>query len=43
MLAVGGTTQLYGRNEPGVRHAHRSLNCLMAENHVEGMALPKHA
>lgn len=41
--AVPGTTQLYGRNEPGVQHAHRTINRIMKENHVEGMALPREA
>jgi hypothetical protein len=40
---VGGTTQLYGRNEPGVQYVHRTINRLMKENHVEGMALPQEA
>jgi hypothetical protein len=40
---VGGTTQIYGRNEPGVQYAHATINRLMEENHVEGMALPKRA
>jgi len=41
--AVPGTTQLYGRNEPGVQYAHQTINRIMKENHVEGMALPKEA
>jgi len=40
--AVGGT-QIYGRNEPGVQYAHRTINRIMKENHVEGYALPKEA
>jgi phenylpropionate dioxygenase-like ring-hydroxylating dioxygenase large terminal subunit len=41
--AVPGTTQLYGRNEPGVQYAHQTINRIMKENHVEGMALPREA
>ena len=40
---VGGTTQIYGRNEPGVQYLHRTINRIMKENHVEGMALPREA
>ena len=40
---VGGTTQLYGRNEPGVQYVHQTINRIMKENHVDGMALPKEA
>lgn len=40
---LGGTTQIYGRNEPGVQHAHRTINRLMTENHREGFALPRTA
>jgi len=40
--AVGGT-QIYGRNEPGVQYAHRTINRIMKENHVEGYALPREA
>jgi hypothetical protein len=43
VLNVGGTTQLYGRNEPGVQYLHQTINRLMEENHVEGMALPRKA
>jgi hypothetical protein len=40
---VPGTTQLYGRNEPGVQYVHQTINRIMKENHVEGMALPREA
>lgn len=40
---VGGTTQIYGRNEPGVQYAHQTINRLMKENHVDGFALPREA
>ncbi len=40
---VSGTTQIYGRNEPGVQYAHRTINRLMKENHVDGFALPQEA
>ena len=40
---VAGTTQIYGRNEPGVQYAHRTINRLMEENHAEGQPLPKKA
>ena len=35
---LGGTTQLYGRNEPGVQYLHRTINRLMHEHHEEGHA-----
>ncbi len=38
---LGGTTQIYGRNEPGVQHAHRHINKIMTENHREGFARPR--
>lgn len=38
---LGGTTQIYGRNEPGVQHAHRHINAIMTENHREGYAMPR--
>ena len=41
--AVPGTTQLYGRNEPGVQYAHATINRIMQENHQEGYALPREA
>jgi phenylpropionate dioxygenase-like ring-hydroxylating dioxygenase large terminal subunit len=41
--AVPGTTQLYGRNEPGVQYVHQTINRIMKENHVDGMALPREA
>jgi hypothetical protein len=40
---VPGTTQIYGRNEPGVQYVHRTINRLMKENHVDGYALPREA
>lgn len=40
---LGGTTQIYGRNEPGVQHAHRHINLLMEQNHQEGYARPRKA
>ena len=38
---TGGKTQIFGRNEPGVQHAHRTINRLMQENHREGYPLPR--
>lgn len=38
-----GTTQIYGRNEPGVQYAHRTINRLMKENHQPGYPLPREA
>ena len=40
---LAGTTQIYGRNEPGVQYAHRTINRLMEENHATGQPLPKKA
>ncbi len=40
---VGGTTQLYGRNEPGVQYVHQTINRLMKENFTEGHVLPREA
>ena len=40
---LAGTTQMYGRNEPGVQYAHRTLNRLMEENHQDGYPLPRKA
>ena len=40
---VGGTTQIYGRNEPGVQYVHQTINRIMKENHVDGFALPREA
>ena len=37
---LAGTTQIYGRNEPGVQYLHQTINRLMHENHEEGYALP---
>ena len=34
---------LFGTNEPGVQHFHRTLNDLMATHHVEGHPLPRTA
>ncbi len=36
-----GRTQLFGRNEPGVQHVHKTINRLMTENHEEGSPLPR--
>lgn len=41
VAATTDQTQLFGRNEIGVQHLHRSLNRLMAENHEESYALPR--
>jgi nitrite reductase/ring-hydroxylating ferredoxin subunit len=41
--AVPGTTQLYGRNEPGVQYVHETINRIMKENHQDGYALPREA
>jgi phenylpropionate dioxygenase-like ring-hydroxylating dioxygenase large terminal subunit len=41
--AVPGTTQIYGRNEPGVQYVHQTINRIMKENHVDGYALPREA
>jgi len=38
---LAGTTQIYGRNEPGVQHLHQTINRLMQENHEEGYARPR--
>jgi len=38
---LAGTTQIYGRNEPGVQYAHQTINRLMNENHQDGYALPR--
>ena len=40
---LAGTTQIYGRNEPGVQYAHRTINRLMQENHQDGYPLPRKA
>ncbi len=40
---LAGTTQLYGRNEPGVQYAHQTINRLMQENHQPGYPLPRQA
>ena len=40
---LAGTTQIYGRNEPGVQYAHQTINRLMAENRIEGMTQPRQA
>lgn len=40
---LGGTTQIYGRNEPGVQYAHRTINAIMTENHRDGFPLPRQA
>ena len=40
---VGGTTQIYGRNEPGVQYLHQTINRLMAENHRDGDPAPRTA
>lgn len=42
-VRVVGGTQLYGRNEPGVQYAHRTINRIMKENHREGFVLPREA
>jgi phenylpropionate dioxygenase-like ring-hydroxylating dioxygenase large terminal subunit len=41
--SVPGTTQIYGRNEPGVQYVHQTINRIMKENHVDGYALPREA
>jgi phenylpropionate dioxygenase-like ring-hydroxylating dioxygenase large terminal subunit len=41
VAATGGKTQIFGRNEPGVQHVHRTINRIMKENHREGFALPR--
>jgi len=38
---LGGTTQIYGRNEPGVQYVHGTINRLMDEYHQEGYKLPR--
>lgn len=38
--ATGGYTQVFGRNEIGVQHLHRTINRLIDENHREGYAKP---
>lgn len=40
---LGGTTQIYGRNEPGVQYAHRTINAIMEQNRRDGMPLPRKA
>ncbi len=40
---TGGHTQVFGRNEIGVQHLHRTINRLLDENHEEGYALPREA
>jgi phenylpropionate dioxygenase-like ring-hydroxylating dioxygenase large terminal subunit len=40
---LGGTTQIYGRNEPGVQYVHHTINRLMEEYHQEGYKLPRKA
>lgn len=32
---VPGTTQIFGRNEPGVQHVHRTINDIMTKNHAK--------
>ena len=41
VAATTGETQIFGRNEIGVQHLHRTLNRLMRESHVDGYALPR--
>jgi hypothetical protein len=31
LQALDGTNYLFGRNEPGVQHFHRTVNALMAD------------
>ena len=38
---LAGTTQIYGRNEPGVQYLHQTINRLMRDNHVDGQPLPR--
>ena len=38
--ATGGHTQVFGRNEIGVQHLHRTINRLIDENYVEGYTKP---
>ena len=38
--ATGGHTQVFGRNEFGVQHLHRTINRLIDENYQEGYAKP---
>jgi hypothetical protein len=41
--ALQERTQIFGRNEPGVQHLHRSINDIMASNHREPYPLPRTA
>lgn len=41
--AMTGTTQIFGRNEPGVQYVHQTINRLMKENHEPGYPLPREA
>jgi nitrite reductase/ring-hydroxylating ferredoxin subunit len=41
LAATAGGTQVFGRNEPGVQHLHRTINRLMTENHRPGYPLPR--
>jgi nitrite reductase/ring-hydroxylating ferredoxin subunit len=43
MPALQEQTQIFGRNEPGVQHLHRTINSIMAANHREPYALPRTA
>jgi nitrite reductase/ring-hydroxylating ferredoxin subunit len=43
IAAMQDQTQIFGRNEPGVQHLHRSLNAIMAANHREPFPLPRTA
>lgn len=41
LSATAGRTQIFGRNEIGVQHLHRTINRIMAENQRPGYALPR--
>ena len=41
--ALADKTMIFGRNEPGVQHLHRSINAVMAANHVPPHPLPRTA
>jgi nitrite reductase/ring-hydroxylating ferredoxin subunit len=41
--ALQDQTMIFGRNEPGVQHLHRSINAVMAEHHVAPHPLPRTA
>jgi hypothetical protein len=39
--AMQEQTQIFGRNEPGVQHLHRTINDVMLANHREPYPLPR--